>query len=273
MTDAAQSSRKSGAHHALQWFGLSVGILGLMFGFLLTCGFMGKNSGVDGSDMGLSVFVLGIFYLIPLMLIGICLKKLRAQYQLSGVAIAGVMFFGACVFTGSAFVKTYNGFVQSEENINQAFTNVDMAYQKRFNLISNLDAASRRYQEHERSVIKDIVDARKSVLAAATPSDKISKFGQFDMAARGLMVNIEQYPNLKADQLVQTLMKEITATENELLELKTVYNARVTDFNKSVRVLPYSLIARPCGFASKQVITKDVAGENIYDASKLLASR
>jgi LemA protein len=136
-------------------------------------------------------------------------------------------------------------------------------------VVRNANAASRRYQEHERETIKDIVDARAAVAQSKVVNDKVSALDKFDLTVRNLFVNIEQYPNLKADQLVLELMKNITSTEEALLKEKTEYNARVVEYNKSIRLLPYMIIARYYNFTPKQMIHKE-NNADIYDARKLL---
>lgn len=263
------------SRQALHWVLLTISILALMLGMVLTAGFLGSTETRDVGmvDVFLALTVLIFLYFLPCLVIARSLKALKSYYQLTSVGIAGIMFFGATIFSGGVLIKTYNQFVQADENINLAFTNVELAYQKRFNLITNLDVAARRYQTHERQVVQDIVEARKSALSAATSVSKINEYDRFDHITRALAVNIENYPNLKADQSIQTLMKEIAATETELLGLKTTYNTRVTDYNKAMRLIPFGPLARLFGFRPKQIINRETSGADIYDAQKLLQNK
>ncbi len=219
---------------------------------------------------GMDCFVVPIvFGLLPSILIARSLTHLHSRIRFHGLAVVAVTFLFFIGSLASTAMVTYNYFVQAEMAIDQALTNVENAYQKRFNVIKNLNAASKRYQEHERSTIKDIVDARKAAVDAKVSADKIQALDKFDATVKSLFVNIEAYPNLKADQLVLELMKNITSTENDLLKEKTEYNNRVIEFNKSIRLLPYMLVARLSGFQQKTLIHRE-NDTDIYNARSLL---
>ena len=99
--------------------------------------------------------------------------------------------------------------------------------------------------------------------------------GRFDISVRDLVLNIEQYPNLKADKIVLELMKEITGTERQLLAQKADFNNRVTEYNRSIRLMPYALTARFFNFQPRKFVDKEnrITSYNVCYTKLLRADR
>jgi LemA protein len=251
---------------------LGAGIVLLLFGLMATAGsLMSKRLSGDALDNPFDfLFVPLILYLVPAVMIAIALAKLESKIRVTVAEIIAITLFGMAVSLTGDVMKTYNYYVRADEAITQALNDVEIIYQKRFNLIKNLDVSSKKYVEHERAVIRDIASARQAMAGAASDDEKLSAMRNFDAATRNLVVNIEQYPNLKADQLILELMKGISATESELVAQKREFNKQATDYNRSIRLMPYAITARMFGFAPRRYFDKE-SGADIYDATKLLA--
>lgn len=250
---------------------LTIGVLLLLFGLLSTSGSL-MTKRLSGNQLGDPfdfIFTTIIFYLIPSVLIYFSLAKLKTNFRLPILGVVGITLFGFIFVTAGELIKTNNFFVRSDESINQSFTNVEILYQKRLNLIRNLDIASKRYEAHEQAIIRDITEARKEALQSSKEEEKISAYSKFDVSIRNLILNFENYPNLKADKIVLELMKEIVNTEQQLLALKTEYNRQVTAYNISIRLMPYSILARSLSFHPRKFIEKEYS-EEIYNANKLV---
>ncbi len=250
---------------------LTLGVVFLLFGLMSTAGsLMSKHLSGDRLEDPFNIlFTPILLYLIPSILIAYALARLKSTFRVTTVGVIAITCFGLAVSLMGEIMKTHNYFVRSDENITQAFNNVEIIYQKRFNLIRNMDISSKGYEAHEQSVIKDIADARKAAMSVANEDEKLSALGKFDSSIRSLVINIEQYPNLKADKIVLELMKEMTTTERELVAQKTDFNRQVTDYNRSIRLMPYTITARMFNFQPRKFIDKESTTE-IYDARKLL---
>jgi len=250
---------------------LVLGVFLLLIGLMVTAGSL-MSSRLSGEKLGNPFNILFypiLLYLVPSMVIAYALAKLKASFRVTTAGVIAITCFGVVISLVGEVIMTHNYFVRQDESATQEFNNVEITYQKRFNLIRNLDVSSKHYQAHEQRVIADITDARRKAVNAANGDEKISALGKFDASIRNLVINIERYPNLKADKVVLELMKEITATERQLLIQKTEFNRRVTDYNQSIRLMPYALTARLFNFQPKKFIDKENTAE-IYNAGALL---
>jgi len=252
---------------------LVVGSILLFFGAVSTAGsLMADRLSGNRLDSPFNViFVPLLLYLLPSLMIAYSMARLRTSIRLRTLGVIAITGFGVAISFAGEIIKTHNYFVLQDERATQAFNSVEIIYQKRFNLIRNLDISSKNYQAHEQRVIADIVSARKDAARASNDDEKIAAIGRFDISVRDLVLNIEQYPNLKADKIVLELMKEITGTERQLLAQKADFNNRVTEYNRSIRLMPYALTARFFNFQPRKFVDKENSSE-IYDAGKLLTS-
>lgn len=251
---------------------LGLGILLLFFGLMSTAGSMMGNrlSGEALSNPFDVVFNPLLLYLIPSTLIAVSLAKLGSSFQLKLGGVIAITVFGAFFVIVGNSMKTYNYFVRTDENVTKTFNSVEIMYQKRYNLIRNLDSTSRNYLAHEQGVIKEIAEARKSASSARSEEEKIAAMRSFDSSIHNLIVNIEAYPNLKADAILLMLMKEIASTESDLLAKKEAFNGQVTEYNRSIRMMPYAITARLFDFHPRAFIDKENSVE-VYSAGKLLS--
>jgi len=160
-------------------------------------------------------------------------------------------------FVVSAFVLVvlsgcgYNTMQKNEEAVKAAWGDVEAAYQRRNDLIPNLVEVVKAYAKHERETLTAVTEARAKVGAMQVPKNIIDDpqaFSQFQEAQAGmssalsrLMVVVERYPDLKANQNFQDLQHQLEGTENRINVARTRYNKAVEVFNTSIRVFPNSL--------------------------------
>lgn len=163
-----------------------------------------------------------------------------------GVVVALVLL-GALIM-GGAYVSSKNTMVQKNEAIKQAWAQVDVVLQRRADLIPNLVATVKGYAQHEQTVFADIANARAGLLNAKTPADKIAANGQLDGAIGRLLLIVENYPNLKADQNFMSLQDELAGTENRIAVERRRYNEAIQDYNTYIGQFPNSLFAGWAGF-------------------------
>jgi LemA protein len=169
-----------------------------------------------------------------------------------GIGTIGLVLIGAIALVIFWGIGIRNGFVGSEQNVNEKWANVETVYQKRANLIPNLERTVKSYAKFEQETLTKVIEARsKATQVTIDPTNMteadLAKFqaaqGELSGALSRLMAVVEQYPNLKADQQFIDFQKEYTAIENSLRTETVRYNESVENFNNLVQKLPGSILA------------------------------
>jgi len=145
-------------------------------------------------------------------------------------------------------IPSYNGLVNKEEDVNQAYAQIENQLQRRLDLIPNLVNTVKGYASQEKDVIQSISDARANLAGAATPADQATANDQLTNALNRLLVVVENYPDLKSNTTFQQLMDELAGTENRISVARKDYNDTVSGYNRSVKRFPGSIIAGVFGF-------------------------
>jgi LemA protein len=161
--------------------------------------------------------------------------------------ILGVLVFIA-VFWG---ISTYNMLVRLNQEVNAGWAQVETQYQRRYDLIPNLVEATKGTLTQEQEVFSKIAEARQGYAGAQTQSDKISAAQNLDSALARLLVIVENYPELKSNETVLSLMDEIAGTENRISVERKRYNDIVRTFNNKSMTFPTVLFARMFGYSQK----------------------
>lgn len=157
----------------------------------------------------------------------------------------------AVVVAATAFALSgcsYNKFTTQEEAIKAQWAQVQNQLQRRNDLIPNLVETVKGYAAHEAGVFKDIADARSRMLAAKSPEETIQAANQQSSALGRLLLLVENYPQLKANEQFNRLMDELSGTENRLATERMRYNERVQEYNTQRRKFPSNVTARMFGF-------------------------
>lgn len=165
------------------------------------------------------------------------------------VALAGLMFAGK-------YVGIRNDLVTKKEAVATAWSQVDVALQRRADLIPNLVATVKGFAAHEEKAISDVASARSALIGARTPQDKIAANTQLDGALGRLLVVVENYPNLKADQNFLRLQDELAGTENRIAVERRKYNETVREYNTQIQLFPNNIVASMSGFAREDAYFK-----------------
>ncbi|MEH7416640.1 LemA family protein [Neobacillus drentensis] len=168
-----------------------------------------------------------------------------------GIVVAVIVIFGLM------FMSSYNSFVNLEEDVNQSHAQIENQLQRRLDLIPNLVSTVKGYAAHEKEVIASISNARAQLAGAKTPEEEATANDQLSGALSRLLVVVENYPNLKADQQFTQLMDELAGTENRIAVARKDYNEQVAEFNKKVKRFPGSIIAGIGGFDEKEYFKAD----------------
>jgi len=147
--------------------------------------------------------------------------------------------FGGC---------SYNRFVGQEEAIKAQWAQVENQLQRRNDLIPNLVETVKGYASHEEGVYKDIADSRSRLLAAKSPDETMQAANQQSTALGRLLLVVENYPQLRANEQFNRMMDELSGTENRIAVERMRYNERIQEYNTSRRRFPANLTASMFGF-------------------------
>ncbi len=153
----------------------------------------------------------------------------------------------AVVILAVTFIGMYNGLIAKHENIIAKWAQVENQLQRRNDLIPNLVNSVKGYTSHEKTVLENITVARSQWAGARTLEEKVKAASATDAALARLLLVVENYPNLKADQTFLKLMDELSGTENRIAVERMRYNEAVRDYNIAVRTFPGNIIAGSFG--------------------------
>lgn len=169
--------------------------------------------------------------------------------------IIGSVALVALIITFS-IMSSYNGLVSKEELVKNANSKIEVALQRRADLIPNVVESTKGYMKHEKEIFSNIADARSKIGS----SDKATKEeGQSELssAISRLLVVKESYPELKADTQVSALIAELEGTENRIGVARTDYNTIATEYNQDIRKFPKNILANMFGFKQVDLIKAD----------------
>lgn len=164
--------------------------------------------------------------------------------------ILGVILIFA-LSTAAWLRTTYNHMVVIQEQVNGSWAQVQTVLQRRYDLIPNLVETVKGYASHEERVLTAVTEARAKVGGAATPADRMKAEGDLSNALSRLMVVVEAYPNLKANQNFIALQDQLEGTENRIAVERQRYNDTVRGYNQYIRQFPQNMIAGMFGFERK----------------------
>ena len=168
-----------------------------------------------------------------------------------GIGSIGLIIIGVLAVLGFWGIGKYNGLVTENNEVLSKWSNVETVYQKRANLIPNLQNTVKSYAKYEQETLTKVIEARaKATQITLDPTnmteENLAKFQNAQSELSGalgrLMAVAEQYPNLKADQQYINFQREYTAIENSIRTETVYYNEAVKNFNNKVETFPTSLL-------------------------------
>jgi LemA protein len=184
--------------------------------------------------------------------------------------IAAVLILGV-VIVATMYINRRNQMVAMNEAVKQAWSQVDVVIQRRADLIPNLVETVKGYATHEQTVFDDIAKARAALGGARTPSERIAANDQLSGALSRLLVIVENYPNLKANENFLRLQDELAGTENRIAVERRRYNQAVQAYNTYIQLFPNNLVASIMGFQRNDAYFR--ATEQAREAPKVNFSK
>jgi LemA protein len=148
----------------------------------------------------------------------------------------------------------YNSLIGKKNNVENAFASIDTILKKRYDLIPNLIAAVKQYMQHERGILENITELRSKAMSGNVSSDEaITLNNEINKAMGGIMVAVENYPDLKANQNFMDLQRSLNEVEEQLSAARRAFNAAVTDFNNAVEMFPTNIMAGMMNYKRRQL--------------------
>lgn len=186
---------------------------------------------------------------------------------LIGLGIVLILVFWGC--------SQYNGLVKKDESVNKAWNNVQAAYQQRLDQISNQMATVKGAANFEQETLTKVIEARSKASSIIletkdlTP-ENVEKFRQMQEQVKGdmnsalsrLMVTVEQYPTLRANDNFKMLQSSIEGLENQVSADRRTFNAEIQSYNTKVRSFPVMLFAGAMGFPRREGFKADPEAKN-----------
>lgn len=169
-------------------------------------------------------------------------------------------------------VLMYNSLVAKKNQVENIFASVDTVLKKRYDLIPNLVASVSKYMEHEKSLLEEITKLR----AEATKPDisdahKIALDAKITSALGSIMVAVENYPELKANENVMHLQHTLHEVEEQISAARRAYNQSVTDYNNAIEMVPTSFMASLMNYRRKQVFEIALSERKNIDVKELFS--
>ena len=169
------------------------------------------------------------------------------KWLIIGGSLLGVMLL-FLLLTSSFFIKGYNRLVSFDETVQSKWAQVENQLKRRSDLIPDLVNTVKGYASHEKEVFTNIADARSKLAGAKSLSDKVAAANQFESALSRLLVIVERYPDLKANQNFSKLQYELSGTENRIAVERMRYNESVKMYNLVVKRFSGRFLAALFGF-------------------------
>ncbi|HPA47203.1 MAG TPA: LemA family protein [bacterium] len=160
-----------------------------------------------------------------------------------------------------AVIVIYNGLVRLRVEVKNAWAQIDVQLKRRHDLIPNLVETVKGYAAHERGTLEEVIQARSQAVAASGVPEKMQAEQQLTGALGRLMLLVEQYPDLKANQNFLALQEELTSTENKIGFARQFYNDTVMRYNTKIQTIPTNIVAGVGGFSQETFFEVQEAGE------------
>ncbi|MDP2363144.1 MAG: LemA family protein [Ignavibacteria bacterium] len=163
-----------------------------------------------------------------------------------------LIFIAIIVVIGLFFVSIYNSLIGLRNRVKNAWSQIDVQLKRRHDLIPNLIEAVKGYMTHERQIMENITKYRSQAMDASTVGEKASAEGMLSGALGQLRVQVENYPDLKANQNFLALQEELTSTENKISFARQAYNDQVLFFNNKIQMFPSNIVAGMFSFKEEE---------------------
>ena len=183
------------------------------------------------------------------------------------VLVVGAIFIFSCY-------ATYVSVIQKKNKVQDAFSSIDVQLKMRYDLIPNILKIANKYMEHERELFERVTELRTQAMSIPNDIDNISKKLEVDSKIKDLMgqimVSVENYPNLKADQTMMTAMQTYNEVEAHIAAARRFYNSAVLELNNACEIFPSSIFAAMVGAKKQEFFKASEIEREAIDAGDFL---
>lgn len=164
------------------------------------------------------------------------------------------ILIGGAVIVAIVFLVYYNRFVTLSHQIDNALAQINVQLKKRSDLVPNLLAAVKGYMKHEKSIIKEVTDARKALVSAKGLEKKMKAGNELQSALKSIFAIAENYPDLKANTNFLQLQSELSAIEDKVAYARQYYNDGIMSYNVMTHKVPGVWFAKVYGFGAREYL-------------------
>jgi len=154
-------------------------------------------------------------------------------------------------------ISTYNGLITAKNKVKNAWSQIDVQLQRRFDLIPNLVETVKGYMKHEEGTLTKVTELRSSYMNAGSVKEKAELDSELSGTLKTLFAVAESYPDLKANQNFSELQEELTSTENKVSFSRQFYNDTVMMYNNKLLVFPSNILAGMFNFKEEDFFKVD----------------
>lgn len=155
---------------------------------------------------------------------------------------------------GIILILMYNSLVSKKNQVENIFASVDTQLKKRYDLIPNLVASVSKYMEHEKSLLTEVTKLRAEANKPNISDEhKIALDAKVTSALGSIMIAVENYPDLKANENVMHLQRSLNEVEEQIAASRRAYNQAVTDYNNAIEMVPTNMMASAMNYRRKEV--------------------
>lgn len=170
-------------------------------------------------------------------------------------------------------VVFYNSLIAKKNEVTNVFGTIDALLKKRYDLLPKLIATVKVYMEHEKSLLEEVTRMRAQAVSGTLSDDQqVELDNKLSKMLGGIMVAVENYPDLKANQNFLQLQRTMNEVEEQISAARRAYNAVVTTYNNAVEMFPTNMVAATMGYKLKKVFEISEDQRRDIDAEKLFKS-
>ena len=163
-----------------------------------------------------------------------------------------IIVFVAIVVLVIAFIGIYNSLIRRRNQVDEAWSDIDVQLKRRYDLIPNVVETVKGYAAHEKEVLENVTRARTAAIGAKGADDKAKAEDMLSGTLKTLFAVAENYPQLKANENFLDLQRELADTENKIQAARRFYNGNVRDYDTAIQTFPSSIIAGMFGFTKRE---------------------
>ena len=165
-----------------------------------------------------------------------------------------IIILSVIAFVFLVFIGMYNNLIRKRNEVDNAFGGMDVQLKKRYDLIPNLVATVKQYAAHEKELLTKVTEMRaKATSGNLSADEKVALDNQISAGMKSIMVAVENYPDLKANENFMNLQRTLNEVESQISAARRTYNAVITDYNNAIQTFPSNIMAGMMSLNRKEV--------------------